>query len=150
MLQGWLEAIGVDAGAVDSTYIYEKLVTCGTQKWNTTLRIDPVWWGERHTPEAKGSVTNMSEDNMTFSDWCSALHQGIVENLSRMMPEGVLIEHKIDRLVGSGRTLHKNTLLQRHIENTFKRPLVLKDDVDAPQGAAMAVSVLCQSKQLLC
>ena len=50
---------------------------------------------------------------------------------------------QIERLLGSGRTLHKNTLLQRHVTSTFKRPLVLREDVDAPLGAAMAVSKLC-------
>eukprot|EP00731_Ephydatia_muelleri_P022985 Em0015g568a len=143
MLQGWLEAMGIDRKTIGDADIYERLMTCGAEKWDTTLCVDPVWWGERHTPEAKGSVTNMAEDNMTFSDWCSALHRGIVQNLSKMMPEEVLLEHKIERLLGSGRTLHKNTLLQRHVTSIFKRPLVLREEVDSPLGAAMAVSTLC-------
>ena len=95
MLQGWLGALGIDHKMIGDADIYERLVACGAEKWDTTLCVDPVWWGERHTPEAKGSVTNMTGDNMTFSDWCGALHRGIIQNLSKMMPEEVLLEHKV-------------------------------------------------------
>ena len=95
MLQEWLETIGIDRKIVADVDIYERVNFCGAQKLETTLQVDPMWWGERHIPEGRGSVANMGPDNLSFSDWCSALHRGIVENLSRMMPEEILIEHKV-------------------------------------------------------
>ena len=95
MLREWLEAIGIDRKTVEDVNIYERVIACGAQQLESTLKVDPVWWGERHIPEGKGSVTNMGPDNLSFFDWCSALHRGVVENLKSMMPENLLIEHKV-------------------------------------------------------
>ena len=49
---------------------------------------------------------------------------------------------QVQRVVGSGSALVRNRVLQRHAEEVLGMPLVIKEGVDAPLGAAMAVSNL--------
>ena len=52
--------------------------------------------------------------------------------------------YQIQRILGSGYTLQRNTVLQQHIEKVFGLPLVIKEGIDSPLGAAMAVEQLQQ------
>ena len=45
-------------------------------------------------------------------------------------------------MLGSGRVIQLHTVFCEHIQQVFNLPLVLKDDPDAPLGAAMAVAHL--------
>ena len=48
----------------------------------------------------------------------------------------------MNQLIGSGSTLHRNTVLVEHAKKVFGLPLTLKQDADAPLGAAIAISEL--------
>ena len=52
----------------------------------------------------------------------------------------VLIQ--VRRVLGSGKILQKHRVFREHIEEVFQCHLVLKDEADAPLGAAMAVKNL--------
>ena len=52
--------------------------------------------------------------------------------------------YQIQRILGSGYTLQRNTVLQQHTEKVFGLPLVIKEGIDSPLGAAMAVERLQQ------
>lgn len=52
--------------------------------------------------------------------------------------------YQIQRILGSGYTLQRNTVLQQHTEKVFGLPLVIKEGIDSPLGAAMAVEHLQQ------
>lgn len=45
-------------------------------------------------------------------------------------------------MLGSGKTLQKYKVFREHIQRVFKLPLILKDEADAPLGAAMAAAIL--------
>lgn len=49
---------------------------------------------------------------------------------------------QVERVLGSGSTLIRNIVLQKHAESVFSLPLVVKEGVDAPLGAAVAVNTL--------
>ena len=51
---------------------------------------------------------------------------------------------QIKRMLGSGSTLQRNDLLQKHINSVFHLPLVIKDGIDAPLGASMAAQYTVQ------
>ena len=93
MLYGWLATLGVQCQESD---IYAKLISCAEGKPDTSLRIEPTLWGERHTPQARGSVSNIGPDNLSLGDASSAMFRGIVENLRRMMPPEIFQEHQVN------------------------------------------------------
>lgn len=171
MLKEWLESLGVQRS---DSELYETLMTVAQDKMDTTLQVVPTLWGERHRPGMRGSVHNIGTDNLTLGDVSSAMFRGIVENLREMMPREIFQEHQvrridkvnslmlhscinpyscniyyihtyqIQRILGSGYTLQRNTVLQQHTEKVFGLPLVIKEGIDSPLGAAVAVEQLQQ------
>ena len=49
---------------------------------------------------------------------------------------------QVKRVLGSGSLLQKSAALRWHVEREFGLPLVLREAVDAPLGAAMAVEAI--------
>ena len=45
-------------------------------------------------------------------------------------------------MLGSGQVIQRHAVFREHIQQVFNLPLVLKDEPDAPLGAAMAVAHL--------
>ena len=43
-------------------------------------------------------------------------------------------------MLGSGQTLQRHRVFQEHIQRVFGLPLELREEADAPLGAAMAVA----------
>ena len=87
-LMEFLHYIHIDS--ISDEDVYAALIEAAKQKMDTTLQVDPVFLGERHKPNARGTVTNICSDNMTFGDCASGLIRGIIDNLSKMMPREVL------------------------------------------------------------
>lgn len=52
--------------------------------------------------------------------------------------------YQIQRIIGSGYTLQRNTILQQHTEKVFGLSLVIKEGIDSPLGAAVALEQLQQ------
>ena len=44
------------------------------------------------------------------------------------------------RVLGTGKLLQKHRVFREHISRVFRLPLVLKEDADAPLGAAIAAA----------
>ena len=93
MLYGWLADLGVECQESD---IYTRLISCAKGKFDTSLQVAPTLWGERHMPQARGSVSNIGPDNLTLGDASSAMCRGIVENLRQMMPPETFEEHQVN------------------------------------------------------
>lgn len=55
-----------------------------------------------------------------------------------MMPQEVLKERGIERIVGNGSGLVRNPVLQKEVLHWYKLPLVLGQSGDAALGAAIA------------
>lgn len=52
--------------------------------------------------------------------------------------------YQIQRIIGSGYTLQRNTILQQHTEKVFGLSLVIKEGIDSPLGSAVALEQLQQ------
>ena len=89
-LQDWLKALGVSQDVCLEANIYQTLLSEAEGKTGTPLEIEPVLWGERHAPSLRGSVSNVSPNNLTLGDIGSASLRGIVHNLLQMMPKNIL------------------------------------------------------------
>lgn len=57
-----------------------------------------------------------------------------------MMPSRLLHEAKISRILGNGKGLIRNPILQKSIEEVFQLPLELVPGGEAATGAAIAMS----------
>lgn len=94
-LREFLTLAGITEDQVTEKKIYEIVTSSALSKMDTSLCIDPRLLGERHCPSERGSVTNLTSDNITMADVSSALCRGIVENLAQMMPRSKLQELKV-------------------------------------------------------
>ena len=139
MLKSWLQELGVSDGVLSMDDIYQKVLDCAGKKGSTTLRVLPTFWGERHTPDQKGEICNVSSDNITLGDAGLALCRGLIENMQRMVSRDFLLCHSVQRIVGTGSALMRNPVLQKQVEQVYGLPLVLRGSVDASVGAALAV-----------
>ena len=86
-LRTFLTLAGITEEQVTEQKIYEIITSSALSKLDTTLSIQPLLLGERHCPTERGSVANLTSDNITMADVSSALCRGIVDNLAQMMQD---------------------------------------------------------------
>ena len=134
----WIKDLGINNSLPSTDELYQRILDCADKKGSTSLKVIPTLWGERHTPDKRGQVSNLTSDNISLGDVSLALCQGLVENLQEMMSKEFLQSHGIQRIVGTGSALMKNQVLQKQVEQVFGLPLVLSDSSEASVGAALA------------
>lgn len=121
--------------------IWDKLNYLSQEDCGSDLVILPTIFGERHNPSQRASVTNITALNTTLGSVYNALCKGVITNLHGMMSQDCLLAAGIKRIVGSGTSLMKNSLLRQQIEEQYKLPLILSEGsaADAALGAALAL-----------
>ena len=142
MLMSWMKDLGIN-NPPSTDEIYQRILNCADEKGSTSLKIAPTLWGERHTPDKRGQVSNLTSDNTSLGDVGLAVCQGLVENLQEMMSKEFLLSLGIQRIVGTGSALMKNEVLQKQVEQVFGLPLVLNESSEASVGAALAAILEC-------
>lgn len=115
------------------------------------IRIAPHFLGERHAPELRGTISNLTLDNADPGAIAAALAKGIVCNLKNGFPAAELASRR--RIIGSGNAVRLLKCIQYLIEQEFRLPLVVSDArEEAACGAAIqalsAVSAKTASGQL--
>lgn len=140
----WMKDLGVNDSLPSTDEIYQRILYYTEKKGSTSLKVDPTFWGERRFPDQLGQVTNVTPENISLGDIGVALSRGLVENVQKMMSREFLQLHGVQRIVGTGSALMRNQVLQKQVEQVFGLPLVLRENVDASTGAALAV--LCREK----
>lgn len=133
-----MKELGIQDNLPSTDDIYGRLLDSADRKGSTTLKVNPKLWGERHTPEERGRVSNLTCSNVSLGDVTLALGQGFVENFEKMMSREFLRSHGIQQIVGCGSALVKNKVLQKQVEQVFGLPLVVNGSSDASVGAALA------------
>ncbi len=130
---------------VPEAKIWERIHCLGEdyiQNGDDPLSISPTVYGERHLPNQRASVSNITPFNTTLGSVYSALSRGLITNLHSMMSQDFLLAAGVQRIVGSGTAVVKNKKIQQEIEQQYKLPLVLSEEseADAAVGAALAVA----------
>ncbi len=92
-LLSWLNELGLPCPNTEE--VYTGLLSRAQECMTTSLRMDVRLWGERHTPNQRGLVENISENNVSIGDVGSALFRGIVENLHSMITAKTLQELQV-------------------------------------------------------
>lgn len=86
MLVTWMSALGVK-DIPDESNLYEKLISLASEAEGTSPpEVGVTLWGERHEPEALGSVLNLTPNNLLLGEICKAMLKGVIVNLRKMMP----------------------------------------------------------------
>lgn len=121
--------------------IWEKVIALSNDDSSVSdLKIRPTCLGERHDPNISAEVSNIHVGNLQLGQVFRALCHGLLENLHGMMPRDLLIDAEIDRIVGNGSGLSRNTVLQKEVQHFYKLPLVFTTGGDGAKGAALAFS----------
>lgn len=107
------------------------------------MNVVTTFKGTRVNPEARGRITNISEDNFTPE----GLIRGVLEGMARELYDlytviqsgtGIPVVH----LVGSGNGLRKNKALQDLFSELFQKQLILSElEEEAACGAAVSCSI---------
>lgn len=103
--------------------IYSTLLRMGNDKLQTSLIAETSFAGERHDLALRGSLSNVSFENFGFGDIFAALSLGLVRSLYGMLPENYYSERTV--VVGSGNAIRRSPIIQKFIEQLFKRSLIL-------------------------
>ena len=125
---------------VPQSTIWEKIHALGEDSEETDLVIKPTLYGERHDPDVKSSVSNITPSNSSLGSVYKALCRGLVTNIHSMMSQDFLLAAGVNKIIGSGTAVIKSSLLQGEIQAQFKLPLELcrGSEADAAVGAALA------------
>ena len=126
---------------VPSHKIWDRIHALGVESADTDIQITPTIYGERHNPNQRGCVENITPLNVSLGSVYTALCRGLINNLHGMMSQDFLLAAGVQRIVGSGTAIMKNTIMQKEIENQYKLPLNLCEgsEADSAVGAALAV-----------
>ena len=139
MLTSWMWDLGLNDHLPATDEIYQRILDCAEKKSLSSLKITSMLWSERHMPDRRAEVSNLSSDNtyISLGDVGLSLCRGLVENLHEMMPKEFLHLHGMQRIVGTGSALIRNQVLQKQVEQVFGLPLVMSDNSEGSVGAAM-------------
>ena len=113
MLTSWIRDLGLNDHLPATDEIYQRILDCAEKKSLLSLKITSMLWSERHMPDRRAEVSNLSSDNTCISlgDVGLSLCCGLVENLNEMMPKEFLNLHGVQRIVGASSALIRNQVL---------------------------------------
>jgi hypothetical protein len=64
-----------------SDKVWTRILELGANQESTTLEISPTLLGERHSPQIRGSASNIDPSNLALGSVTRALCQGVIANL---------------------------------------------------------------------
>ncbi len=130
-----------DAANCDGVDLYGMMDNMLAKKSATTLRVDTRFAGTRNDATVRGSITNISVDNLTPSDLTLGVLRGMIEELYGLYCS---IGENRNGIVGSGNGVRKNKALVRIAEQMFGSKLrVPLYTEEAACGAALFSLVAC-------
>ena len=131
-----LSAVG--NAEVDVYAVMDRLLK---EKEETTLKVDTRFAGTRSNADIRGSITNLSVDNFTPSDFTACVLCGMIDELYAMY---LAMGEKRVGIIGSGNGLRKNKALIHTAEKTFGGKLrVPIYTEEAACGSALFALVAC-------
>ncbi|KAM3936370.1 sedoheptulokinase isoform 2-T2 [Leptodactylus fuscus] len=137
MLAQWTAELGLETTEPN---IYSRVINAALPVKDPQLTVCPTLFGERHCPDSRASVSNLTSTNLSLGNVTRALCRGIIENIHSMLPSQRLKDSGIKRIIGSGSALARNASLKQEVERVFPFPVVYGKDVDSAVGAAMVMA----------
>ena len=145
VLKSLFEGVLTQAGCKDvDVYAVMDKMLCG--KTDTTLKVDTRFAGTRADATARGSITNISTDNLTPPDLAFGVLKGMIQELFDMY---CLMNKTHGGIVGSGNGIRKNKVLAQIAERVFGGKLRIPTYTEeAACGAALFALVASKNKTL--
>ena len=131
---------------VESAYAaMDKLMENYDDEIQNPLIVDTAFSGTRADPEKRGSITNISSENLTVRNLCDGVMCGIANELTEMYDKiSGNTEKRHTCLIGSGNGLRFNPALRRRFEKIFQMPVKMSaNNEEAAFGASLFA--LCAS-----
>lgn len=131
----------LDAANCNDVDVYSIMDSLLQSKASTTLKVDTRFAGTRADANIRGSISNISVDNLTPADLTLGLLSGMVKELHDLyLNMGV----KRVGIIGSGNGIRKNQTLIRIAEEAFGAKLKIPlHTEEAACGAALFALVCC-------
>ena len=63
MLTSWMRDLGLNDHLPATDEIYQRILDCAEKKILSSLKITSTLWSERHMPDRRAEVSNLSSDN---------------------------------------------------------------------------------------
>ncbi|MPM83324.1 hypothetical protein SDC9_130388 [bioreactor metagenome] len=89
------------------------------------LMVDTGFLGERHAPGKRGSIRDITLENLTLPNLAGAFAEGIVTSLCEPLPPQLL--HGCKRIAGSGNAIRHCASLRSALERRLQLKLELRD-----------------------
>lgn len=137
MLQEWAVDLGL---SIPQSKIWEKTIKLGENvpEEADLMKINATMFGERHRPDLKATLENVTPANIGLGHVTKAICRGVAENLASMMPPEMLIDAGLTRIMASGACLSRNPVLKLQMQEVYKLPVEFASEGSACTGAALA------------
>jgi sedoheptulokinase len=133
-VNAWLKELGI--AEISRDEIFKRLDQTTINGTSAGLKFMPNFYGERHDIYLTGSIEGIIKDNFTLGNIFNSLTEGVLENLTSMMPEQILDAKKI--VVANGNAVRNLATVRTKIPKVFGLPLKVSDSrEEAACGAAM-------------
>ena len=131
----------LDAANCKQIDVYGLMDRLLADKSTTSLKVDTRFAGTRTDATVRGSISNISVDNLTPLDLTVGVLRGMIEELYQMYRK---MDVRRDGIVGSGNGIRKNQTLIRIAEDVFSGKLRIPCHTEeAACGAALFALVAC-------
>ncbi len=116
---------------------------------NEPLYVEVFFRGTRSDPEKRGTIQNISVNNLTPENLIMGIINGISnESLSFYSQFPEQIKSRMKHLVGSGNAIRRNPILTRAIDRAYNGKIEIPDNSEeAAFGACIAAMVGCRYLQ---
>lgn len=133
-LQRWVGELSGGKHGVPQSKVWECILRLGEAEEgvNSSLKIHPILFGERHCPEERASVAGIGPSSLGLGPITKALCAGLVDNIHEMMPKEELLSSGVQRLLGVGSALARNKILQSRVKEKYGSPKS-ENEEDKPQ-----------------
>ncbi|HZJ88617.1 MAG TPA: FGGY-family carbohydrate kinase, partial [Sphaerochaeta sp.] len=136
--QLFLTVANAAGAAVNSDMIYALMHAEAAKIAGTDLRFDPRLTGSRSEPFARGSLSNITLDNLSMGEVTLAAIEGIVHELWEF---GAQAAH-LEQIVATGNAVVRNPLFVHALERAFSLPVsCARIDDGAGFGAALIAKI---------
>ncbi|RLN89333.1 hypothetical protein BBJ28_00026859 [Nothophytophthora sp. Chile5] len=136
--------LGVAASLSGYQAMYARLISLGGTKLDTDLEFLPTLNGEWAAPAMRGRIQQLCMANWSVGDISAAICRGLLDNIFAMVPDELRTVLPSQPMIGAGRAMVHNALLQHFLAEKLEHPtqLTIQDAADAAVGVAFAPSLL--------
>ena len=115
----------------------------------SSLSVDPRLTGSRKDPSVRGSISNITLDNLNVGSLALGTIDGIIAELKQFRQESAQVFSSVESIVATGSAVRKNSLFRESLASQFNLPSVVAEiDDGAGFGAALIAAVAVEGLRL--